>query len=145
MQYRPTRGDVRNLVGNGIFEADVNVYSIKVKEIERKKLFSLKTKDRKFISRAKGWRKALPISNRRVEVVEDETIDGNTVGGLTLCERKFYKWCTEDENGEFVPNGGDCVCGATRLPEPSPFPPIFPKSESDKWHPIRVPDDKDLN
>jgi len=58
LQYRPTRGDVRNLVGNGIFEEDVNVYSIKVKEIERKKLFSLKTKDGKFIRRAKGWEKA---------------------------------------------------------------------------------------
>ena len=50
LQYRPTRGDVRTLVGNGIFEEDVNVYSIKVKEIERKKLFSVKAEKEKMVT-----------------------------------------------------------------------------------------------
>jgi hypothetical protein len=80
--------------------------------------------------------------------MRDEMIDSHTVGGLTLCERKFYRWCTEDENGEFVPEkGGTCQCGAARLPENSSFAPIrtLPKRESDKWQPIRVPEAKDLN
>ena len=43
-QYRPKKSDVKDVVRNGIWETDVEVYSIKVKEIERKKIFSIKTK-----------------------------------------------------------------------------------------------------
>jgi len=50
LQFRPTRDYVQCLIPNDCVD-DTTVYSIKVKEIERKELFSLKTKDGKFITR----------------------------------------------------------------------------------------------
>ena len=49
LQYRPTKQDVKRLVRNP-YESDVNVYSIKVKEIERKKLFSIKAGGEKMVT-----------------------------------------------------------------------------------------------
>jgi len=54
VQYRPTKQDAKDLARNQYpvsdprYEHDINVYSIKVKEIERKKIFSIKTKHGRF-------------------------------------------------------------------------------------------------
>ena len=64
-----------------------------------------------------------------------------TAGGLTLCKKTIFRWCSRDnESGKLLPvKGGTCACGADRLPSGNRFAPLFPEHEENQWGEVREP------
>ena len=56
-----------------------------------------------------------------------------TAGGLTLCKKTIFRWCSRDnESGKLLPvKGGTCACGADRLPSGNDL--------ANKWEEVKEP------